>query len=121
MGFGLLQVRLRFLIFFFADDSVFFANATCQQSHEIVHILRQYGDASGQQVNFAKSELSFSPNVSPVRREEIQLILGVREVEKHEKYLGLPTMIGRSKKAIFGQIKERIWKRMKGVEGEVFV
>lgn len=35
-------------------------------------------------------------------------------MEKHEHYLGLPTMVGRTEKVIFGQIKERIWKKMKG-------
>lgn len=40
--------------------------------------------------------------------------LGVREVDKHEKYLGLPTIIGRSKKAVFTCLKERIWKKLHG-------
>ncbi|KAL8158598.1 hypothetical protein V2J09_000135 [Rumex salicifolius] len=52
-----------------------------------------YGAALGQQVNFAKSELSFSRNVNDVQKGEIKSILGVREVEKHDRYLGLPTMI----------------------------
>lgn len=64
-------------------------------------------------MNFAKSELSFSSNVSEERREEIQESLGVVEVEKHEKYLGLPTMVGRSKKVIFTHVQDRIWKKLK--------
>ena len=56
---------------FFVDDSIFFTKATCQQSNKIVQILHLYGEASGQQVNFAKSELSFSPNVTEERRVEI--------------------------------------------------
>ena len=40
--------------------------------------------------------------------------LGVREVNRHEKYLGLPTIIGRSKKAVFSCLKERIWKKLQG-------
>lgn len=86
---------------FFADDSVLFAKASCQQSVDIVHILQMYGAASGQQVNFGKSELSFSKNVREELRDEIQGILEVVEVEKHDRYLSLPTMIGRSKKVIF--------------------
>lgn len=38
----------------------------------------------------------------------------MREVGKHEKYLGLPTIIGRSVKAIFACLKERIWKKLNG-------
>ena len=58
-------------------------------------------------MNFAKSELSFSKNVSETLRETL-------EVEKHEKYLGLPIMVGRSKKIIFSHVKERVWKKLKG-------
>lgn len=35
-------------------------------------------------------------------------------VEKHTKYLGLPTIIGRSKKSIFTCLKDRIWKKLRG-------
>lgn len=41
-------------------------------------------------------------------------VLGVKEVDKQEKYLGLPMIIGRSKKATFACIKERIWKKLQG-------
>lgn len=41
-------------------------------------------------------------------------ILGVQEVDKQEKYLGLPTIIGRSKKVVFAGIKDRIWKKLQG-------
>ncbi|KAL0335239.1 UNVERIFIED_CONTAM: hypothetical protein Sradi_4735800 [Sesamum radiatum] len=34
--------------------------------------------------------------------------------EKHEKYLGLPSMTFRSKKALFVSLKDRIWKRIHG-------
>ncbi|XP_021719169.1 uncharacterized protein LOC110686870 [Chenopodium quinoa] len=45
---------------------------------------------------------------------EIISILGVKKVARHEKYLGLPTIIGRSKKVVFSCLKERIWKKMQG-------
>lgn len=38
----------------------------------------------------------------------------VNEVERHSKYLGLPTIVGRSKKAVFSCLKERIWKKIQG-------
>lgn len=41
-------------------------------------------------------------------------ILGVKEVVCHERYLGLPTIIGRSKRTIFECLKDRIWKKIKG-------
>ena len=48
------------------------------------------------------------------RRSAIVNILGVKEVDRQEKYLGLPTVIGRSKKVTFACIKECIWKKLQG-------
>ncbi|KAK6158177.1 hypothetical protein DH2020_005491 [Rehmannia glutinosa] len=41
-------------------------------------------------------------------------LLGFKEVDNHGKYLGLPSIVGRSKKEIFGYIKDNIWKRIQG-------
>ncbi|KAH0996219.1 hypothetical protein GBA52_020083 [Prunus armeniaca] len=41
-------------------------------------------------------------------------ILKVQWVEKHDKYLGLPTFVGRSKIVCFNPIKERIWGKFQG-------
>lgn len=38
----------------------------------------------------------------------------MREVDRHEKYLALPTIIGNKKKVVFSGIKERIWKKLQG-------
>ncbi|XP_021763810.1 uncharacterized protein LOC110728475 [Chenopodium quinoa] len=68
----------------------------------------------GKKINFHKSEAVFSKNVAGSRRQEICNLLGVREVDKHERYLGIPTVIGKSKKSIFAGLKDRIWKKMQG-------
>jgi hypothetical protein len=47
--------------------------------------------------------------------EEIQLvrsILGVHRVQFDEKYLGLPTPLGRVKKGMFQPLEARFFKRM---------
>jgi hypothetical protein len=44
-------------------------------------------------------------------------ILGVKHVLGTCIYLGLPSMIGRSKKATFSYIKDRIWKKMNSWRG----
>ncbi|XP_021715423.1 uncharacterized protein LOC110683373 [Chenopodium quinoa] len=99
---------------FFADDSILFAKARVQEFSVIADIINKYERASVQNVNLSKTEVVFSKNVDQNRRQEIIQILGVREVERHEKYLGLPTIIGRSKKAIFAGLKERLWKKQQG-------
>ena len=36
---------------------------------------------------------------------------------RFESYLGLPTMVGRSKYQTFAYLKERVWKKMQGWKG----
>ena len=47
---------------------------------------------------------------------EIKEALGVPEIIHYDKYLGLPSLIGRHKKARFDYIKERIWRKLQGWE-----
>ncbi|KAK4388058.1 hypothetical protein Sango_2412400 [Sesamum angolense] len=49
-----------------------------------------------------------SRNVSPTERVNLAAILGVKVEERHAKYLGLPTVIGRSKSEVFDSVKDRI-------------
>ncbi|XP_021770427.1 uncharacterized protein LOC110734567 [Chenopodium quinoa] len=89
-----------------------YLRTTTQECSIIVDIIRVYERALGQKVNLDKTEVAFSRGVPVDRRGEIVRTLGVREVEKHNKYLGLPTIIGRSKKEIFARLKERLWKSL---------
>ena len=36
------------------------------------------------------------------------------EIKNHEKYLGLPSFVGRSKSAAFGELKGRVWRQING-------
>ena len=38
---------------------------------------------------------------------------------RHTKYLGLPSIIGRSKKQIFAEIKEKVGKKLVGWKGKL--
>ena len=37
----------------------------------------------------------------------------------HTKYLGLPSIIGRSKKLVFAEIKEKVGKKLSGWKGKL--
>ena len=47
-------------------------------------------------------------------RDHINLALGVPEIKQYEKYLGLPSLVGRHKKASFNYIRERVWRKIQG-------
>ena len=38
---------------------------------------------------------------------------------QYEKYLGLPSFVGREKKASFNYIKERVWRKIQGWQGKL--
>ncbi|GAU36566.1 hypothetical protein TSUD_277720 [Trifolium subterraneum] len=101
----------------FADDCFLFCRANVAEVNELMRILHTYETASGQQVNLLKSEVFISRNMSQAAKEDLSRILGVKLVLGTGIYLGLPSMVGRSKKAIFSYIKYRIWKRINSWRG----
>ncbi|KAL0463415.1 UNVERIFIED_CONTAM: hypothetical protein Slati_0229100 [Sesamum latifolium] len=56
--------------------------------------------------------MTISKNSHSEGRDELAAILGVPVVEKHEKYLGLPAVVGRSKKLVFQYVKDRAWSKL---------
>ena len=81
---------------------------------KILDILSTYEAASGQKMNMEKSEVSFSRNIEQEKQDMLQMKLSFKAVEYHEKYLGLPTFVGSSKKKMFQYIQERVVKKLKG-------
>nr|KYP54015.1 hypothetical protein KK1_000181 [Cajanus cajan] len=74
--------------------------------------------ASGQVINLQKSKVYYSRNTPLSICEAINNIIGVTECMGTGKYLGLPSMIGRKKKAIFNNIKDRIWRKINHWSGK---
>lgn len=97
-------------ICFFTDDCFQFYRANLTKVTCLMELLNTYVDASDQEINMNKSEVFFGWNLSKPAQEDIARIMGVRHVMGTRKYLGLPSMIGRSKKATFSFIKDHIWK-----------
>lgn len=99
---------------FFADDSVLFFRATQAELDKVKEIIASYEAASGQRVNLVKSELLASANIPDAIRDEMGQQLGARTVGSYTKYLGLPTLIGRSKREVFQITYERVLSKLKG-------
>ena len=82
-----------------------------------MEILQQYEIASGQQINQDKTQLFFSSNSDPLMQENIMNLLGVLATSHYEKYLGLPSFVGKAKnkvsaifESVFG-IKFKVGKK----------
>jgi ribonuclease HI len=101
----------------FADDCFLFCRSNLEETNHLMHILKTYELASGQEINLTKSEVFFSKNLSMAAQEDLSKIMGVRHVLGTGNYLGLPSMIGRKKKEIFAYIKDRVWKRINSWRG----
>lgn len=63
-------------------------------------------------MNFQKSGIFFSANVRRDKENELREILNVHEDIRHSKYLGLPSLVGRSKKAAFNFLKDKVGKKI---------
>jgi hypothetical protein len=98
----------------FADDSLFFCRDTKKEAQVIKDIITNYQEASGQLVNMDKSEMIFSKHTPHDQKAEIYSTLPMKTVQHFNKYLGMPTHMGRSKRQIFDFIQDRIWKKLKG-------
>ena len=104
---------------FFANDSLLFCKATNQECHKLIEILGLYEVASGQKVNAEKFSVFFSHNTPQEKRCEVLNILGPMQDIRHSKYLGLSSIIGRSKTKVFAKMKEKVGRKLAGWKGKL--
>ena len=64
--------------------------------------------------------------VTPIHMNSRNIIALAKQLRKvklwsmqYEKYLGLPSLVGKRKKASFNYIKERVWRKLQGWEGKL--
>ena len=104
---------------FFADDSLLFCKANDQECHKLIEILELYEAASGQKVNAEKSSVFFSHNTPHEKKCAVLNILGPMQDTRHGKYLGLPSIIARSKTEVFAELKEKVGRKLAGWKGKL--
>ncbi|KAL0361439.1 UNVERIFIED_CONTAM: hypothetical protein Sradi_3828400 [Sesamum radiatum] len=95
----------------FVDDALIFCKATQEVILCLRGILLSFEKASRLKINLQKLVMVFSTDVAESLWLELASILGVAVASKHDKCLGLPMVVGRSKE-LFEGIKDRIWMKL---------
>ena len=95
---------------FCANDKLLFCKVERQESQTLVEILGRYEMVSGKKINADKCSIFFSQNTTLDTRREVLCTLGPMQDTRHGKYLGLPSIIGKSKNQVFVEIKEKVGK-----------
>ena len=89
-------------------------SATQQSAARLNAILEIYGSASGQRINRDKSAIYFSTNTSEPVRQLLKTTLDIYVEAFSERYLGLPTAVGRITSGTFAHIGDRARGKMQG-------
>ena len=97
-GYSLCRRGSKLTHLLFADDSLIFCRSTMEECHKVLDLLYKYEEASGQKANRSKTSLFFSNFVPKEVKHGINVKLGVPEIRNYEKYLGLPSLVGKRKK-----------------------
>lgn len=98
----------------FADDSMFFLNASLSECIALWQCLEMYYSASGQSINFQKSSIFFGQNTPVTLRDSICSFFQVPLMRVSDKYLGLPAFWMWSKRALLASLQECMVNKMDG-------
>jgi hypothetical protein len=84
----------------FADDNIVFLEAIQGSMQTLRSVLQDYELSSGQKVNLQNSSIYFGPGCRPELKTELENSIGISCEALSERYLGLPTVVGRSKNGV---------------------
>ncbi|XP_030495226.2 uncharacterized protein LOC115711025 [Cannabis sativa] len=98
----------------YADDTFIFCEANKENVLEVKRCLEMYCRNSGQCVNSHKSAVVFSDNVEMGIRGEIKGLLGFRDLNREDKFLGNPILLSGSKVRDFGFLVDKMARRIEG-------
>ncbi|XP_075650031.1 uncharacterized protein LOC142620558 [Castanea sativa] len=101
------------------DDSLLFCRSIFEDCNNVLKLLAEFEFLSGQKINKDKTATFFSKSTTDEAKTSIKNLFQIQEVKSYEKYLGLPSFVGRGKKASFNYIKERVWIKLQAWEGKL--
>ena len=86
---------------------------------QVAKVLEVYEEESGQKLNREKTSLFFSKNIKEEIKEFVKGTFGAQIIQHHEKYLGLPPLVGRAKKKAFNCIKDQVGRKIATWKGKL--
>ena len=98
---------------------IVFGKALKEEGFRLLKIIEVYEKESGQKLNREKTSLFFSKNTSVEVKEEVKDMFGAQVIHQHERYLGLPTLVGRGKKKAFHHILDQVGRKIAGWKGKI--
>ncbi|CAN1177768.1 LINE-1 retrotransposable element ORF2 protein [Linum perenne] len=99
---------------FFADDSFLFLEVNEPTIRCVQDIFRSYQVMSGQKINLSKSAAFFSNNLPRPLASHYASMLGVGSIGVQDKYLGLPSLVPRSKRDMFRFVEDKLLEKLAG-------
>ncbi|KAL0006736.1 hypothetical protein SO802_008238 [Lithocarpus litseifolius] len=103
----------------FTDDCILFCKASVLECDRVLKVLKDYERVSGQKLNKEKTSLYFSKNTDRGVQEQVKQKFGAEIICHHEKYLGLPPLVGRGKRKAFNRIKDQVGRKIARWKGKL--
>jgi hypothetical protein len=90
----------------YGDDSILFCGARMEEVRTLMSCINTYYSWSDQSINLEKFGVFFSKGVHTQFRNQIKTIWGLKSLQQHTKYLGVPLFLSKNKKENF-QFRQR--------------
>ncbi|CAN0907002.1 hypothetical protein LINGRAHAP2_LOCUS24562 [Linum grandiflorum] len=98
---------------FFADGCFIFLEASKDSASHLKVLLDKYQFLSGQKINL-QSSIYFSTNAPQDLQSKIASFLGVGSLGYQDRYLGISSLIPRSKRDMFQYLEDKILTKIAG-------
>ncbi|KAI9198847.1 hypothetical protein LWI28_023034 [Acer negundo] len=102
----------------YADDVLIFCRGTQKNLKHIMGAFRDYGNISGQLVNWGKSSIYFGSSISPSQIGSLQSLIGMQIGQLPFSYLGVPLFRGKPRKAVLRHIANKILSKFAKWKGK---
>ena len=100
----------------FVDDSFLFFKAMGIETQVLHEILTLF---EAKQLTAINQIFFFNKMVSHKVKEDISRILTVSNPLDTGKYLGLLSLVGKNKRQVFGFLRDKLWKKIQGWQGNL--